>query len=82
MALKAAYESCVLFKNDGVLPLNKKTCGTVGVIGPNANSRAKKKLVIISEEALFLKGISNDMKKRNTSLVFKINMCYDNKEDK
>ena len=40
IALKAAYESCVLFKNDGILPLNKKTCGTVGVIGPNANSRA------------------------------------------
>ena len=40
LALKAAYESCVLFKNDGILPLDKKTCGTVGVIGPNANSRA------------------------------------------
>ena len=40
LALKAAYESCVLFKNDGILPLNKKTCGTVSVIGPNANSRA------------------------------------------
>ena len=40
LALKAAYESVVLFKNDGILPLNKKTCGTVAVIGPNANSRA------------------------------------------
>ena len=40
LALKAAHKSCVLFKNDGILPLNKKTCGTVGVIGPNANSRA------------------------------------------
>ena len=40
LALKAAHESCVLFKNDGILPLNKKTCGTIGVIGPNANSRA------------------------------------------
>jgi len=40
LALKAAEKSCVLFKNDGILPLNKKSCGTIGVIGPNANSRA------------------------------------------
>ena len=40
LAHKAALESCVLLKNDGLLPLNKKTCGTIGVIGPNANSRA------------------------------------------
>jgi len=37
---KAALESCVLLKNDGILPLNPDTCGTIGVIGPNANSRA------------------------------------------
>lgn len=39
LAHKAALESCVLLKNDGILPLNKNTIGTVGVIGPNANSR-------------------------------------------
>lgn len=37
---KASLESCVLLKNNGILPLNPDTCGTVGVIGPNANSRA------------------------------------------
>lgn len=40
LAHKAALESCVLLKNNGLLPLNPKTVGTVGVIGPNANSRA------------------------------------------
>lgn len=39
LAQKVAEKSCVLLKNDDILPLNKKTCGTVGVIGPNANSR-------------------------------------------
>lgn len=36
---RAALESCVLLKNNGILPLNPNTCGTIGVIGPNANSR-------------------------------------------
>ena len=40
LAHKAALESCVLLKNNGLLPLNPETVGTVGVIGPNANSRA------------------------------------------
>ena len=39
LAHKAALESCVLLENDGILPINKKSCGTIGVIGPNANSR-------------------------------------------
>ena len=40
LAHKAALESCVLLKNNGLLPLNPETVGTVGGIGPNANSRA------------------------------------------
>lgn len=39
MALEAARRSAVLLKNDGILPLNKKELRTIGVIGPNANSR-------------------------------------------
>lgn len=38
-ALAAAKKSCVLLKNEGVLPLNKEKIKTIGVIGPNANSR-------------------------------------------
>ena len=37
---RAARESLVLLKNDGILPLNKEKIKTIGVIGPNANSRA------------------------------------------
>lgn len=37
LAHEAALKSCVLLKNNGLLPL--KAEGTVGVIGPNANSR-------------------------------------------
>ena len=39
LAHRAALESCVLLKNNGILPLSCKSCGTLGVIGPNANSR-------------------------------------------
>ena len=38
--LKAALKSVVLLKNDGILPLDKSKYKTIGVIGPNANSRA------------------------------------------
>ncbi|CCZ63002.1 glycoside hydrolase family 3 N-terminal domain-containing protein [Hungatella hathewayi] len=38
LALDAAAKSAVLLKNDGILPLKKET-GTIGVIGPNADSR-------------------------------------------
>ena len=39
LASKAAKESVVMLKNDGILPLNKDKIKTIGVIGPNANSR-------------------------------------------
>ena len=38
-AHQAALESCVLLKNDGMLPLNTEKIKTLAVIGPNANSR-------------------------------------------
>lgn len=39
LASKAARESIVLLKNDGILPLHKERIRTIGVIGPNADSR-------------------------------------------
>ena len=36
---KIARESIVLLKNNGILPLNERKIQTIGVIGPNANSR-------------------------------------------
>ena len=38
-AHEASLKSCVLLKNDGLLPLKKENLKTIGVIGPNANSR-------------------------------------------
>lgn len=40
LAEQMTAESMVLLKNDGILPLQKETLKTIGVIGPNANSRA------------------------------------------
>lgn len=39
-ALNIARKGCVLLKNDGVLPLDKSKIRTIGVVGPNADSRA------------------------------------------
>lgn len=39
LSQKAAEESFVLLKNNGILPLDKKKLKTVGIIGPNADSR-------------------------------------------
>ena len=38
-AHEAALKSCVLLKNDGLLPLRRESIKTLGIIGPNANSR-------------------------------------------
>ena len=39
LAARAARESMVLLKNAGILPLSKEKFRTIGVIGPNADSR-------------------------------------------
>lgn len=40
LANQVTEESLVLLKNNGILPLKKEKLNTIGVIGPNANSRA------------------------------------------
>ncbi len=40
LADRATAESVVLLKNNGVLPLKKEQLKAIGVVGPNANSRA------------------------------------------
>jgi Beta-glucosidase-related glycosidases len=40
LADKATEKSLVLLKNNGILPIQKDKVNTIGVIGPNANSRA------------------------------------------
>ncbi len=40
LAAEAAGESIVLLKNNGILPLSLEKIKTIGVIGPNANSRS------------------------------------------
>lgn len=40
LADKATEECLVLLKNNGILPIQKDKVKTIGVIGPNANSRA------------------------------------------
>ena len=39
LAERATQKSIVLLKNDGILPLDKKQVKTIGVVGPNADSR-------------------------------------------
>ncbi|WP_028235030.1 glycoside hydrolase family 3 C-terminal domain-containing protein [Pseudobutyrivibrio sp. MD2005] len=39
LSIEAAKRSMVLLKNDGILPLKKDDIKTIGVIGPNSNSR-------------------------------------------
>ena len=39
VSLEASRKSLVLLKNDGLLPLDKSKIKSIGVIGPNANSR-------------------------------------------
>jgi len=39
LSREATLKSCVLLKNDGILPLDKSKLRTLGVIGPNADSR-------------------------------------------
>ena len=40
LSRRAAQESFVLLKNNGILPLDKAKLKTIGIIGPNADSRA------------------------------------------
>ena len=63
-SIKATEEGVVLLKNNGVLPLNKKELKTIGVIGPNANSRLALKgnyYGTASRYTTILEGIQNEV---------------------
>lgn len=73
-ALEAARQSMVLLKNDGILPL-KDDIKTIGVIGPNADSRealvgnyngTPKKYITV------LEGITNEAEKRGIDVQYSI----------
>ena len=64
LADEVTAKSVVLLKNDGLLPLNKEKLKTVGVIGPNANSR--KALIgnyhgTASRYITFLEGLQDEL---------------------
>lgn len=74
VALDAARESLVLLKNDGILPL-KSDIKTIGVIGPNADSRealvgnyngTAKKYVTV------LEGITAEAEKRGIDVLYSV----------
>ena len=76
--IRIAEESLVLLKNDGnLLPFNKNNISTVGVIGPNADSR--KALVgnyegTSSEYVTILEGIRREVENSGTR-VYASNGC-------
>lgn len=68
-----AKESIVLLKNDGILPINKSKIKTIGVIGPNANSREA--LVgnyegTASRYYTVLEGIQDALKDTNVRIMY------------
>ncbi len=71
-ALEAARQSMVLLKNDGILPL-KDNIKTIGVIGPNADSRA----ALLGnyngtplKNVTVLEGIMNEADKRGIRVMY------------
>jgi len=64
LSIEAARKGIVLLKNDGTLPVNIKKMKTVGVIGPNADSRLALKgnyYGTASRYNTFLEGIQNEV---------------------
>lgn len=63
MAVEAARKSMVLLKNNGILPLQREAYKTIGVIGPNANSRLALKANYYgtsSRYITFLEGVQDE----------------------
>ncbi len=64
LSVDVARKGIVLLKNDGILPIKKETVKTIGVIGPNANSRLALKgnyYGTSSKYITFLEGIQNEV---------------------
>jgi len=73
LAVEAARKSMVLLKNDGILPLDKDKLKTIGVIGPNANSRLALKgnyYGTSSRYITLLEGIQAEADKDNIRVLY------------
>jgi len=84
LALKAARESVVLLKNDGLLPLKASAIRTIGVIGPNAYANAAlygNYYGMSSHYVTNLEGIQKEAEKNNIRVLYSRGCCLTSHSD-
>ena len=84
LALKAARESMVLLKNDGLLPLKASEIRTIGVIGPNAYANAAlygNYYGMSSHFVTNLEGIQNEAAKNDIRVLYSRGCCLTSHSD-
>jgi len=84
LALKAALESAVLLKNDGLLPLKASDITTIGVIGPDAYSNAAlygNYYGMSSHYVTNLEGIQREAEKSGIRVLYSRGCCLEAHSD-